>query len=437
VETEQVQKTTETQKVQTLEEKNLRTEADSLAQSQIENEKKAQELAVKGAEIKQLEAQEIATRTQAKETAVTEILAKADTDISGAIAEREAQYEAFKKIEFKDYWADKSTGNKILAAIAISLGGVGQALTGAKNNAALDVVQNAINLDFETQTAAASKQQELTQISEKRVGFATDNRKNLLLDLELKQAAAMDAAAGKFGAMLAAQGVPQAQIQSNATILGLQAKATEKKIEVQEGLRKNIQTETQKKIETLQFDSQGRPIGKEKPLTESQGNALTFGKRMEAGIKNYDKAGGLSIEGAEKIRQAVRENQVFDKVAGVFLVGAGSLIPPNLSERDRLAAQAIQEVITAGLRKDSGAAIGVNEFQNEFNQFTPKRGDSPKVIAQSRATMDTRLAAIQEQMGTGKNRFDPPAQNSQVDPNTKTLPNGETFVKTAAGWIKK
>jgi hypothetical protein len=219
--------------------------------------------------------------------------------------------------------------------------------------------------------------------------------------------------------------------------LGLQAKATEKKIEVQEGLRKNIQTETQKKIETLQFDSQGRPIGKEKPLTESQGNALTFGKRMEAGIKNYDKAGGLSIEGAEKIRQAVRENQVFDKVAGVFLVGAGSLIPPNLSERDRLAAQAIQEVITAGLRKDSGAAIGVNEFQNEFNQFTPKRGDSPKVIAQSRATMDTRLAAIQEQMGTGKNRFDPPAQNSQVDPNTKTLPNGETFVKTAAGWIKK
>lgn len=59
---------------------------------------------------------------------------------------RAAADEELQKFEFKDYWADKSTGSKILAALASGLGAYASAMTGTKNYA-LEIIQDAVDRD--------------------------------------------------------------------------------------------------------------------------------------------------------------------------------------------------------------------------------------------------------------------------------------------------
>jgi hypothetical protein len=51
---------------------------------------------------------------------------------------------------FQDYWADKSTSTKILAAVSMALGAMGQAINGG-SNAAMEIINSAIKTDLERQ----------------------------------------------------------------------------------------------------------------------------------------------------------------------------------------------------------------------------------------------------------------------------------------------
>jgi hypothetical protein len=73
-----------------------------------------------------------------------------------AIDERQAKLDAISE-EYSDmnldsnrFWNNKSTGDKILAAIAIGLGAMGQAQSGGENQA-LNIIQGAIDRDIEEQ----------------------------------------------------------------------------------------------------------------------------------------------------------------------------------------------------------------------------------------------------------------------------------------------
>ncbi len=76
-------------------------------------------------------------------------------------ADELAQSVASEKIDPSKFWHDKSTGSKVLAAISVVLGGIGQALTHQNSNAALTVVQNAIDKDIDAQKANLGKKQTL------------------------------------------------------------------------------------------------------------------------------------------------------------------------------------------------------------------------------------------------------------------------------------
>lgn len=67
-------------------------------------------------------------------------------------------------IDPKRFWKNLSTGDKVLAGISIALSGIGAALTGSKQNQALNIIENAINQDIESQkldlkTELAKKQE--------------------------------------------------------------------------------------------------------------------------------------------------------------------------------------------------------------------------------------------------------------------------------------
>jgi hypothetical protein len=419
--------------VQTPEEKRLQTERDALVETQVATAQKSADLAKAQANIEVQKQNELSSMAAKREEAIGNLMAQADEELGAKTAERDAEYENFKKLEFKDYWEQKGTGSRIVAAMAVGLGQLGAGMQGMSGNTALDIINKQIQLDFDKQKAAIGKQQTQYEMAKDNVAASSSDYAKQLQNLQLKEAAAYESVAAKYASMLAAQGVPAAQIQGDANVQALQAQAMDKKMQVQKELRSEVTSTVKKKVDMMQVDANGNPVMPEKPLTDGQGNAVAYAKRMSEGLKNYDKVGGMSPDGADKIRKALKSNAFLDKNSGLYFLGAGAFNVPDLNERDRQALQGMREVITAGLRKDSGAAIGLSEFESEFDQLVPRAGDSANVIKQKRGTATTRVAAIMEQAGPGRNRIAPPPEPQQQAADVKVI-NGTKYRKVPGGW---
>jgi hypothetical protein len=432
VETTETQTTTR-QTVMTPEERKLMQERDAVAQQQIATAQKSAEIAKAQAQIEVQKQNEVSAMAAKREEAIGNLMAQADEELAAKTQEREAEYEKFKSMEFKDYWQERGTGSRVIAAIAVGLGQLGAGMQGQSGNTALDIINKQIEMDFNKQKAAIDKQQTQYGMAKEGEALASSSYAKQLQNLQLKEAAAYETVAAKYASMLAAQGVPAAQIQADANVQALQAQALDKKLQVEKELRNEISTTVRKKVDMMQVDANGNPVMPEKPLTEGQGNAVAFAKRMTEGIKNYDKAGGMSPAGADKVRKSIKANAFLDKNSGLYFVGAGAFNVPDLSEKDRLALQGIREVITAGLRKDSGAAIGVSEFENEFDQLVPRAGDTSAVIKQKRGTVTNRIAAIMEQAGPGRGRVSAPPEPQQQAAEVRVI-NGTRYRKVPGGW---
>jgi hypothetical protein len=144
----------------------------------------------------------------------------------------------------------------------------------------------------------------------------------------------------------------------------------------------------------------GEPLmGGGKPLTETQGNAVSFGARaVEAnriatdlekqGVTNTGVIrtvaggvlGGAPIVG-DKLEQSVRSTF---NVLPTYLGGPN----PQQQQND----QARRDFVSAVLRKESGAAISASEYANEEKKYFPQLGDSEAVIKQKQ---NSRLKAIE------------------------------------------
>ena len=132
---------------------------------------------------------------------------------------------------------------------------------------------------------------------------------------------------------------------------------------------------------------------KDKPLTESQSNAVAFGMRMKesnAILEDLAKQGvlrGANIESAPFVGEAL----------GKILPGALGGTSPAQQQVN----QAKSNFITAVLRKESGAAIGPAEFATEDKKYFPQLNDSPQVLQQKANARKLAIEAMQVQAGPG------------------------------------
>jgi hypothetical protein len=153
----------------------------------------------------------------------------------------------------------------------------------------------------------------------------------------------------------------------------------------------------------------GAPLrGKGTALTESQGNATAYGMRMKeanAILEPLEKAGktntGLisgAVGGAAGLIPFIGE-----KLEGVSgsVFNALPQVLGGLSPEQQKVAQARINFITAILRKESGAAIGANEFATAEKNYFPKPGDDAATIAQKQAARKTAIRAMEIQAGPG------------------------------------
>jgi len=120
----------------------------------------------------------------------------------------------------------------------------------------------------------------------------------------------------------------------------------------------------------------GKPITKTGKPTETETNAAGFASRMVAANQITSKlATGAQPKTAEAVLSAIP--LIGSKIPEIIPEGVGGLSPER-----RQYLQAANNFIRANLRKESGAAIGAQEEENEFRTYFPVVGDSPAVLAQ-------------------------------------------------------
>lgn len=135
--------------------------------------------------------------------------------------------------------------------------------------------------------------------------------------------------------------------------------------------------------------------GKGAALTESQSNAFGFAQRME-------RVNGILAPLEDKGAYP----GVGSAVAGA-LPFVGGTAQRNVQSADvQRYQQAASDWIRAKLRKESGAAIGVDEARQEYATYFPMPGDSAAVIEQKRQAR--MLATDAMKMNAGKTYTSPP-----------------------------
>lgn len=117
------------------------------------------------------------------------------------------------------------------------------------------------------------------------------------------------------------------------------------------------------------------PDGKQ---TEGQANASLYARRM------FESEKVLRDPAVEKAAQSAWER------GKAMLPGAGTFYNPNTTEFKKYD-QAQRDFINATLRRESGAVISEQEFDNAKKQYFPAPGDPPELLAQKRAN---RMEAI-------------------------------------------
>jgi hypothetical protein len=161
-------------------------------------------------------------------------------------------------------------------------------------------------------------------------------------------------------------------------------------------------------------------------MTEPQSNALQYSSRM-----------GYNREVLDKLEEAG-----FDPAS----VGTGiQNIAPNIMRSPEVQTYraARDNWVSAVLRKESGAAISKNEYENAFRQYFPQMGDAPEIVKQKRnlrllAEENMKLIAggrsaesRESSPGTGTTPAQPPARSPARPPVRMRTPGGQIIIVPA------
>ena len=129
-----------------------------------------------------------------------------------------------------------------------------------------------------------------------------------------------------------------------------------------------------------------RTPGTPGPMSDGQANAATYADRMAAAEQ---------ILSDPQIIAAGMDTQ--NKVLG-SVPGVGNFMVPEDYQRFE---QAQRDFVNAVLRKESGAVISDEEFDNARRQYFPQPGDSPAVLEQKAKNRATALSGIRRAAGPG------------------------------------
>ena len=157
----------------------------------------------------------------------------------------------------------------------------------------------------------------------------------------------------------------------------------------------------------------------EKPMTEGQSKDALFGSRMAASDKILGEVSDYSPMKIDLARAA-------EKLPGGMAAG-NALLP----EGEQQVYQAQRDFLNAVLRKESGAVISDQEFDNARKQYFPVPGDKPATLAQKKANRQLAIEGLK--LGTTKTGK---AAIEQQQGARKTV-GGKNYVKQNGKWYEE
>jgi len=139
-------------------------------------------------------------------------------------------------------------------------------------------------------------------------------------------------------------------------------------------------------------------------LTEGETNAAGFAQRMELSQSIFDKLPAGSQPGAGT-----------RTLEAVPFVGGAMARQFAQDANTQMYDQAAQDWIRAKLRKESGAAIGVDEARQEYATYFPMVGDTAEKIAQKAEARRVVTLGMQKAAGKAYTPYTPAGRNITVD----------------------
>lgn len=139
---------------------------------------------------------------------------------------------------------------------------------------------------------------------------------------------------------------------------------------------------------TTQGQAMGLGITPQKPFTDAQNQAATYGVRVAQAQTALD--------------------SVVNKIVGMNPLSyeAQKRLPSYAQSADfRAYDQASRNLINAVLRRESGAAIAQSEFDNAQAQYLPKPGDDAKTLANKKQNLTTVLNGLIQSSGGAYNQL--------------------------------
>lgn len=178
-----------------------------------------------------------------------------EKDVATAHARHAQSVAKFDAAGLKDYWADKSTGQRIGAAIFSALGAFGASLARGPNYAQ-QIIDAAIKRDTDIQAERIGKLKDQVAMAAAGVKDAQAARATLLADVQARNESAYKTAASRMVADSVRRGIPVEEAKSEERVLGLLAKGTEA---AEEAIRLRTQAETQRRLAESRI--KGKPRG--------------------------------------------------------------------------------------------------------------------------------------------------------------------------------
>jgi hypothetical protein len=305
-----------------------------------------------------LEAQDKVVKDfQAQEATIEAEVARRANEWNERIRSADMKY-ASAGVDSNRLWADSSTGSKVAAGVGIMLGALGQALTG-QDNAALKVIENAIDRDIDIQKAnmdKAGREASYTQSAYANYLAATGDERAARLALHNSALrniqVTMEAQAGK--------GIADEKVR--ASLLANSAKITEK-IAANQAELSTIQ-------KTKQTVTTTAPVRVSAPALGATYWNDTLGKEMS------DRRDGLAM--VDESLEMLNDPEIAGSMGFVDanLLKAASTASFQVPERYTKLKAAQGLLVTSILKRMSGQGVTEAEY-NRWRQLLPMVEQNP------------------------------------------------------------
>ncbi len=299
------------------------------------------DVAIQRAGIEQQVADRQAQLAQEAENRRAALEQAAEAEVAKKQAALDAESEKYKSMGFKDFWSRASiagkegttTGARVLGAISMALGAAGAGLAHMPNYAQ-DIIDKAIDRDYQLQKDTILKQKDV--VTEARMGVegARQAKADKLLALENWRKSAYEQAAAQAKSMLAKMGVPEAEAEKNALV----ATQRQKAFDSQQDLRKGIAT-----LANLQADTVLKRAEAAKSIAEAKAKGTE-------GQDDKGRAAGKQIE------LATMASQMLDDIGVIKKTGMPSAATLQKIQENETALKAVSD--SHGVKGALGAIVG-------------------------------------------------------------------------------